>query len=361
MLVSLDGLHSGVPTRTTPTLTPTTLRNIEQTFYELQSSETLRQSSHQAGFVPPPAQQISQEITSFIDNTSRGSIIGGISDDCDSRTSMSTSGSWQGPSHIEMDTTPQQLSTTNTRSRRSTGGRRPTKATNISPEEEERRCIRRERNKMAAARCRKRRMDHTNELIDETEQLERKRQTLQGEIHQLEIEKQELEFILETHRACCKKLFSSGTSSRPESPTDIKPFSALLAAVDPPLIKLEPLDEDLSLPKENLSPVNDPILNTEPIKISSASSVFAPHSTENSLSKPNRPNMLNLPMTLPPSQTQNLKNVPEIAGIPITTPSTGIPFNFESLMEGGTGLTPVSGPLTPNSKNPSATKIFRIM
>lgn len=29
-LVSLDGIHSGVPTRTTSTLTPTTLRNIEQ-------------------------------------------------------------------------------------------------------------------------------------------------------------------------------------------------------------------------------------------------------------------------------------------------------------------------------------------
>lgn len=34
-----------------------------------------------------------------------------------------------------------------------------------SPEEEQRRSVRRERNKMAAARCRKRRMDHTNELL----------------------------------------------------------------------------------------------------------------------------------------------------------------------------------------------------
>lgn len=35
----------------------------------------------------------------------------------------------------------------------------------MSPEEEQRRQIRRERNKLAAARCRKRRMDHTNELV----------------------------------------------------------------------------------------------------------------------------------------------------------------------------------------------------
>lgn len=35
----------------------------------------------------------------------------------------------------------------------------------VSPEEEERRKVRRERNKLAAARCRKRRLDHTNELV----------------------------------------------------------------------------------------------------------------------------------------------------------------------------------------------------
>lgn len=34
----------------------------------------------------------------------------------------------------------------------------------ISAEEEERRKLRRERNKQAAARCRKRRVDHTNQL-----------------------------------------------------------------------------------------------------------------------------------------------------------------------------------------------------
>ncbi|XP_034664837.1 transcription factor kayak isoform X5 [Drosophila subobscura] len=37
----------------------------------------------------------------------------------------------------------------------------------------------------------------------------------------------------------------------------------------------------------------------------------------------------------------------QIQGVPIQTPSTGT-FNFDSLMDGGTGLTPVSGPLVPN-------------
>ncbi|KYM95248.1 Uncharacterized protein C45G9.7 [Cyphomyrmex costatus] len=46
------------------------------------------------------------------------------------------------------------------------GGRRPTRTIGMTPEEEQRRQIRRERNKMAAARCRKRRMDHTNALLE---------------------------------------------------------------------------------------------------------------------------------------------------------------------------------------------------
>jgi fos-like antigen len=56
--VTLDGLNSGVPTRTTPTLTPTTLRNIEQTFIELQNEVESHQN--EAGFVPPVVQPITQ-------------------------------------------------------------------------------------------------------------------------------------------------------------------------------------------------------------------------------------------------------------------------------------------------------------
>lgn len=58
---NFEGVHTGVPTRTTPTLTPTTLRNIEQTFIEL-TSETERAEPHQneAGFEPPVVQPVAQ-------------------------------------------------------------------------------------------------------------------------------------------------------------------------------------------------------------------------------------------------------------------------------------------------------------
>lgn len=65
--------------------------------------------------------------------------------------------------------------------------------------------------------------------------------------------------------------------------------------------------------------------------------------------KPNRPSSLNVPPHHKPSDFIGRKNVTDIAGIAVNTPSNGM-FNFESLMEGGTGLTPVSvNPLVPCS------------
>lgn len=134
-LVSLDGLHSGVPTRTTPTLTPTTLRSIEQTFLELTSESASH--SREAGFVPPLVEP-SQPTPAQTQNTIHH-------DNVENHHSQNQP----------------QLHT-----RRNMGGRRPNRTIGMSPEEEERRQIRRERNKMAAARCRKRRMDHTNALLE---------------------------------------------------------------------------------------------------------------------------------------------------------------------------------------------------
>lgn len=63
--------------------------------------------------------------------------------------------------------------------------------------------------------------------------------------------------------------------------------------------------------------------------------------------KPSRPSFLNVPANLKPSDYLARKNVADMAGVSVNTPSTGM-FNFDSLMEGGTGLTPVN-PLIPCS------------
>jgi len=154
MLVSLDGIHSGVPTLTTSTITPTTLRNIEQTFLDL-TSDTSSTVPCQAGFVPPlPTFQFETESQDH----SLGS------------SGSNSSESWNtSPPSQETSFDINQSEITSVKghtSKRNMGGRRPKNSANLSPEEEEKRRIRRERNKLAAARCRKRRVDQTNELLE---------------------------------------------------------------------------------------------------------------------------------------------------------------------------------------------------
>ncbi|XP_069805336.1 protein c-Fos [Dendropsophus ebraccatus] len=74
----------------------------------------------------------------------------------------------------------------------------------LSPEEEEKRRVRRERNKMAAAKCRNRRRELTDTLQAETDELEDERSVLQTEIAALLKEKEKLEFILAAHKPACK-------------------------------------------------------------------------------------------------------------------------------------------------------------
>lgn len=114
------------------------------------------------------------------------------------------------------------------------------------------------------------------------------------------MEKEELEFILEAHRANCRL-------KRSDSPPDIKPFSLNATKV---------------------------MVNGMPIQVKEEPSGMMEK-------KPSRPRPTSLPFN-------SRKLVTEVAGVPITTPTAGMPFNFESLMDGGTGLTPVSGPLVPS-------------
>nr|XP_019969493.1 PREDICTED: proto-oncogene c-Fos-like [Paralichthys olivaceus] len=78
------------------------------------------------------------------------------------------------------------------------------RAEQISPEEEEKRRVRRERNKQAAAKCRNRRRELTDTLQAETDVLEDEKSNLQNDISNLLKEKERLEFILAAHQPICK-------------------------------------------------------------------------------------------------------------------------------------------------------------
>ncbi|XP_049877526.1 transcription factor kayak isoform X3 [Pectinophora gossypiella] len=322
-LANLEGLQSGVPTRTTATITPTQLRNFEQTYIELSNCRS-DQANH-AGFVPPSVTHANNY---------------GILNQAGYCGAGPTTALHVSPGPLSASGDSSSSPGLPAPKRRNMGGRRPTKAPqDISPEEEERRKVRRERNKMAAARCRKRRLDHTNELQDETDKLEEKKQALQDELRKLNADKEQLTSILQTHMLTCR------LAKRPPSPPDVKPFQ------DPYAYAADVPEDGVRVKVEVMDPVVDPVLGLDNdifasptpdkrIMLSAAnpavvtSSSPAPLDTPPVAARPSRPSFL---------QIHNTKALGsnKIAGIEISTPSNGIPFNFDSLMEGGTGLTPV--------------------
>merc|ERR1719153_483627 len=205
------------------------------------------------------------------------------------------------------------------------GGRKSAslKDEELCPEEEERRRVRRERNKLAAARCRKRRVDQTETLQIEVNNWEEKKRMLQDEIHSLQAQKEELQFILEAHKSVCKQsqarsmVFKSELSEprvvvKAEPPTEMETVRHLTHA--------EAMDQ---------------------VQVQVHSTTAA---TTSVLGKPQRPASLSL---------TNLKSnsMRSIEGIPIDTPTNAISsLNFDALMDGRTGLTPTNV-LTPININ----------
>lgn len=69
----------------------------------------------------------------------------------------------------------------------------------LSPAELEKRRLRRERNKLAAFKCRQRRKEHMQDLEDETDVLNAAKRALEAEIMALKDKKKELEDMLQSH------------------------------------------------------------------------------------------------------------------------------------------------------------------
>ncbi|XP_069043914.1 protein FosB isoform X2 [Lepisosteus oculatus] len=106
--------------------------------------------------------------------------------------------SYSGPGYTPPSAdTPGPSRPTRTRTRR-------TRDESLTPEEEEKRRVRRERNKLAAAKCRNRRRELTDRLQSETDQLEEEKAELEAEIAELQKEKERLEFVLVAHQPACK-------------------------------------------------------------------------------------------------------------------------------------------------------------
>merc|ERR1719278_1085918 len=191
------------------------------------------------------------------------------------------------------------------------GGRKSAslKDEELCPEEEERRRVRRERNKLAAARCRKRRVDQTETLQIEVNNWEEKKRMLQDEIHSLQAQKEELQFILEAHKSVCKQSQARSMVSKSE------------LSEPRVVVKAEPPTEMETVRHLTHAEAMDQVQSTTA-------------ATTSVLGKPQRPASLSL---------TNLKSnsMRSIEGIPIDTPTNAISsLNFDALMDGRTGLTP---------------------
>jgi len=191
----------------------------------------------------------------------------------------------------------------------------------LSPEEVDRLRIRRERNKQAAARCRKRRMDTISSLEDEVRQLESKKRIHEDEIANLREEKMQLEYILSQHQAECK-LFNQMSSF--DNASSVVPATSLPMAVKSEPVVVQAI-EQLYVMEPNLS------------------SAAAPRSSMGGL-KPKRP------LTLTISQPDIAAKTTSVEGITIETPSNGLvtSLGFENLLT-STGLTPTTNIITPIS------------
>merc|ERR1711988_894910 len=179
-IVSEQNLGSYVtiqPTNTTNTFTPTTLKTIEQMFVDVEEPETYK---NQAGFAPPTLKH-----KTYINMDSSNWQQGGV-------TTVVTPSAAPPPSFELLQPSNQEEEKKVNRG----GGRKPRdkEEETLCPEEEERRKMRWERNKLAAARCRKRRVDQTESLQDEVNLWEGKKKALQEQIQQLQEEKNQLDF-----------------------------------------------------------------------------------------------------------------------------------------------------------------------
>lgn len=357
-LANFEGFSTGVLTQTTPTLTPTTLRNIEQTFIELQTVPPQQiQHQNQAGFVTP----IVNPLHSASSSVSLSSAPSSVSPPPSAYPALSVRSTTSSGSSTASDTgssppwsggSPGIVTKT---SGRSMGGRRPAKHEKLTPEEEERRRVRRERNKLAAARCRKRRLDHTNMLVQETDCLEEKRLALQNEIQELQTQKDELEFILEAHKVVCKLHKHNHSHGGHDSPDDHRDT-----------VDVKPILSELNRAIASSCSGAEVTISMSPSTTTAGKKAQMYHhhhhhqqQQQQQLTKPlqERPKTLKLvsqfvapqpPPLVPSSTTGNTHannpgklSITEATGIVISTPSSGI-FNFDALMEGGTGLTPVS-------------------
>jgi len=200
----------------------------------------------------------------------------------------------------------------------------------LSPDEAQKLNVRRERNKAAAARCRKRRMDQIGYLSEEVQVHEEKKQALENTIAQLKAQKEELEFILAQHQSECQ-LYVPGLQQQQQLHQQQHQHSLPIAVKSEPVL-VETIE------------MAGPMANQFYILDKPHQEIMTGRAIGGGL-KSKRPLSLNIESAQ--IEAKNPSN--QVGGIVIDTPSNVISnLEFDTLMT-STGLTPTTNSLTPIS------------
>jgi len=225
----------------------------------------------------------------------------------------------------------------------------------FSPEEAERLKIRRERNKEAAARCRKRKLDQIETLEKQVSDWESKTSQLQKELINLKHERDELQYLLEQHSTQCRYTTTNITNNiyptaqqqqvaTTQQETILRVPSLPTTSTTTTAVRQIPRNRVVvkteGVPTTSYSRHQTTAEQLEqqqvPVVVEEAQDVYttiAPVTAKRS--RPSRPVSLSLSV--------NAQNLRSIEGVPIETPTNVFTqLNFDSLMDGRTGLTPTN-------------------
>merc|ERR1712038_180779 len=247
----------------------------------------------------------------------------------------------------------------------------------MSPEERERLRLRRVRNKEAAARCRKRRVDQTNNLQEQVDHWLAKKRIMEEEIGTLRREKEELEFILSQHcqadglcamggkrkrtmvmpaqtivvrrtiPAVNRNLIQQRQAQHPmhvfQQPRQItiqQTQNPVVAIKSEPSVLVEPVNQPYILPEQ----IQIPLVKQEPNIVAVTTAPTTINTQQQPLRRPASLGLTKVTVVQQPQDTQQTTKLSE-HGISIDTPSSIIPsLNFDTFTS--TGLTPTAPPVS---------------
>ena len=162
----------------------------------------------------------------------------------------------------------------------------------LDPEEDAKRKMRRNRNRLAAAKCRQKRLDQIADLQVEVAKWEMKNRSLEEEVASLREEKEELQYVLAAHRqSCTLQIKVEQEESQSQSPVlepakPQRPASLSLAPVTVKNIEGVPIDT----PSNGILSFNTLLegrTGLTPTNILTPTSLWATVKTSSNLNTPN--------------------------------------------------------------------------